>query len=387
MYDNSLIIKLLSPGKIVDNGRFTVEIKDVPDKTGEDMIDPRYYEFQMKAFGDRMSNPGVKPSLERQRASAGTVTQNLCTAQIRTRYHEAETEGGTVPVWEYYPRFGVPGAPALIYLHGGGFYLGSCFDTENVARYAAEQIGGPVFNVDYSLAPEAQFPTQPKQCYGVLKYVHEHAEELGIDPEKIYIAGDSAGANLSLVTALMDRDQGTHYLAGQILVYPTLSFTHDGMEGYAYDLEQFTIAEEHKFLLPMMAVLGGDMMNQVMADYYGGGADLKDPYLCPAFADVEGLPEVMLITSEYDGLRLEDEYFCAKLEAAGVPYRYICYRGMGHGFLDRIGTFPQSEAVIREMGGYIKLGRLKKGLTPAQKAEAAARRKAAGEQGFEVASY
>ena len=60
---------------------------------------------------------------------------------------------------------------------------------------------------------------------------------------------------------------------------------------------------------------------------------------------------------------------------------------MGHGFLDRIGTFPQSEAVIREMGGYIKLGRLRKGLTPEQKAEAAERRKAAGEQGFEVASY
>ena len=387
MYDDALLLKLLNPGKIIESGGCRIEVKDVPDPAGENKIDPRFLEMQMSLFKMQMERPaGGEVDLEGLRNRMGGFTPNLCRTQIRTRYLEADGPAGPVPVWVYYPRYQQDDAPALIYVHGGGFYIGSAFDTENVCRLLAEHIGGPVFNVDYSLAPEQKFPVQPQEVYAVLELVSGLAEQLRFDPQKLYAAGDSAGGNLAAALAVMDRAAGQKRIVGQILIYPVVAFTHEGVEGYDRDFGIFDMADDQKFLLPSMTFFGSDTANEQLLGYYANeGQDPCDPRLSPYFADPEVFPPTMIVLSEYDGLRPEGECFAAKLGKAGVPYKVFRYRGMGHGFFDKIGQFPQSEAVVREIAGFIRRGRLEKGLSEEQKKEAAGR--VYDKQAFGVDSY
>ena len=357
-YDKELAMKLMIPGEKIEKDGFTIEVKPVPDSLGEHMLDPRVHRDQVDLFEKKMNaSADEQPDLEKMRKMAGGFNPNLNSVQIRTRYFEVETDGGTVPVWMYYPRYHTADAPALVYAHGGGFYLGSSFDLESTCRLAAEVSGGFVFDIDYDLAPEKAFPVQAEQCYGVLKWVASQAEEIGFDRERIFMGGDSAGGNLTAVTALMDRDRGTKIMAGQFLVYPVVIMDQEGPEGFARDTSVFDIAHDHSMFLNDMIALGSPEVNQMLSDIYvQGKADLRDPYVSPAYADAEDLPPALIVLSEFDGLRIEGEWYAEKLAKAGVPVRVIRYAGMGHGWFDRLGVYPQAEAAVHELCAFIRRG-------------------------------
>ena len=129
---------------------------------------------------------------------------------------------GEVPVRVYRPaRAAAPGA-CVMYLHGGGFVLGSLESGDPVASGIAEGVEAVVVSVDYRLAPEHPFPAAPEDCYAALRYVSENASEFGIDPARIAIWGDSAGGNLTVATCMLARDRGGPKIAAQAVVYPTL---------------------------------------------------------------------------------------------------------------------------------------------------------------------
>ena len=204
--------------------------------------------------------------------------------------------------------------------------------------------------VEYGLAPEHPYPIPCTQIYEVICWLHDHAAELGMDSEKIAVAGDSAGGNLCAVAAHMDRDKGTHYVKAQMLIYPKLTFTNYALPGYARNEAAFSIIPEQADLLPGMLCIGSDAFNAGdEAVYVQGKYDVTIPYISPAFGNCDGLSGTLLILAEFDGLRLEGEFYAGKLLTANVPTRVLRYCGVCHGFFDSLGILPQAEAAATEI--------------------------------------
>ena len=349
-YDVSLVNKLLEPGEILDVGGVEVECKPVPDGDGSHAMAPRAHKMELAMAEKMAKRQGPPPSLEDIRSEMGGFNYNLCRRELYTRYIVVPTSVGNVPVWCYYPRHSRKPSPALIYVHGGAFFGGTPFTTENPCRYVADRGDCAVFNVDYSLAPEHPFPIPCTQVYEVVCHIHDHADEYGVDRLKIAIAGDSAGGNMCASASLMDRDKGTHYIRAQVLLYAKLTFTNHALPGYARNERAFEIVESQRHLLPGMLHIGSDESNAGdEAVYVQGNHDVTMPYISPAFGKCENLPKTLFILAEYDGLRLEGEFYAQKLKAAGVPVRVLRYCGVCHGFFDAMGILPQSEAAANEI--------------------------------------
>ncbi|HMK12537.1 MAG TPA: alpha/beta hydrolase [Acidimicrobiales bacterium] len=221
--------------------------------------------------------------------------------------------------------------PVLIWIHGGGFVIGSAANSEGTARRLANGAGCLVVNVDYPLAPESKFPAQPTACNAVAKWVIEHAEELGGDASRIAVGGDSAGGNLSAIVA--NNVTGICY---QLLVYPlvdiTMSFpsVKENAEGY---------------------LLTKESMDWFMGHYYDEGTDVTQPLLSPLFAGDAVLaeaPPAHVITAEFDPLRDEGEAYADKLRGLGVATTNTRYDGQIHGFFSMVGLMAAAEAAQAE---------------------------------------
>ncbi len=357
-YSEDMVMKLNKESVIIDLDGLEVEVKEIPEDTISNRLDPRALNDAKNMIELRNKERGEnKPTLEEIREEMGGFNRNLNTVQIYTKYIEIETTYGKVPVWMYFPKSSrkEKKRKAFLYLHGGAFFGGTVFNVENECRLIAERADCVTFNIDYSLAPENPFPIPCTQGYEVLRYVYEHAHELGIDPNKIAMGGDSAGGNLTAVCAQIDRDKGTKYLRLQTLLYPKLTFTNHKLPGYERRLDAFTIAEEEKEYLPMLTHIGSDESNDGDERVYvGGREDITNPYISPAFGDKEGLCRTVLLLAEYDGLRLEGEFYAKRLREAKVEVRVIRYNGMMHGFFDRLGYLPQAEAAVNEIVAEIK---------------------------------
>ena len=353
-YKPELVPALLEKGEILDIDGLPAECKRVPDGAPR-CLDPRQLPMELAMAAENAERKGPPPPLEVIREHMGGFNYNLNRREIYTRYLEIPTSAGVVPVWGYYPRHGETPRPGLIYVHGGAFFGGTPFTVENPCRLIAEKADAVVWNVDYGLAPEHPYPLPCTQVYEVIGYLHNHATEYGMDPGRLAIAGDSAGGNLCAAAAQMDRDRGTHYVKAQVLLYAKLTFTNHELPDYRRDESVFEIAEEQKALLPGMLRIGSDSSNQGDAEVYVQGRfDLKTPYISPAFGDCTGLPRTLFILAEYDGLRLEGEFYAKKLLKAGVPVRVLRYCGVCHGFFDALGILPQSEAAVHEIANLLK---------------------------------
>ncbi|SMR58937.1 unnamed protein product [Zymoseptoria tritici ST99CH_3D1] len=211
-------------------------------------------------------------------------------------------------------------SPAIFYIHGGGMILGSVDMFTPGIKQRVHLTGIPVFAVTYRLAPEFPDPIPVTDCFSGLQWLSSHAAEVGVDPAKIIIMGESAGGGLAAGTALMARDQGLNPpLRKQILIYPMLDDTNiepiAGIEPYAtwnsgYNLTGWT------------ALLGK-----------ARGTDEVSPYAAPARAkDLSGLPETYIDCGQLDIFVHEDVQFAARLMAAGVQTELHIYPGQIHGF-------------------------------------------------------
>lgn len=353
LYDPSLAQKLLEPGELIDVNGLAVECKPVPDGDGRAALDPRALAIELEMARNTLPR-SAEPTIEQLRAEMGCFNRNLCRREIYTRYVEIPTSRGAVPAWGYYPRHMGENRPALVYVHGGAFFGGSPFTVENPCRLIADEADCVVWNLDYGLAPEQPYPIACTQVYESAAWLHEHADRFGTDAGKIALAGDSAGGNLCAVAAQMDRDRGTGFVAAQALLYAKLTFTNHALPGYARDESVFEIVPEQRQLLPGLLHIGSDESNTGDGRVYLRGQDPTQPYISPAFGDCAGLPRALMILAEYDGLRLEGEFYARKLQSAGVPVRVLRYRGVAHGFFDRLGALPQSEAAALEIAALLK---------------------------------
>ncbi|WP_158887667.1 alpha/beta hydrolase [Amycolatopsis anabasis] len=232
-----------------------------------------------------------------------------------------DTAAPGVPVRIYTPT-GRPGPlPALVYLHGGGFVLGDLDFGHADTAWLAADVGAVVVSVDYRLAPENPFPAGLEDAYAAVRWAAENAEELGIDPARLGVGGDSAGGGLAAATALLARDRGGPALCFQYLGIPELDDRLDTPS--------------------MLRFHDTPMWNQPKAvlswKYYLGGPTTVDGrdglcYAAPARAeDLTGLPPAYVTACEFDPLRDEGLRYAQRLLAAGVTVELHHYPGTFHG--------------------------------------------------------
>jgi acetyl esterase len=246
--------------------------------------------------------------------------------------------GGELPLRLYRPTGERP-LPALLYFFGGGWVLGTIDTADGVSRSLANSTGALVAVVGYRLAPEHPFPAAIDDCYAAVRWVAEHSGEIGADPARLAVGGDSAGGNLAAAVALRARTEGPA-LAGQLLVYPNTDQTVDD--------ESMRTADD-PFLFNRHSV---DWYRQY---YLADPADAASPLASPLRAEsLAGLPPALVITAEYDPLRDQGEAYARRLADAGVPAELSRYPGMAHGFFTMAGTVDASRAALAQAASRLR---------------------------------
>lgn len=224
--------------------------------------------------------------------------------------------------------------PVLVWLHGGGFVIGSLETHDSVCRMLANQADCIVVAVDYRLAPESKFPAAVEDCQAALKWVALHAVEFGGDASCIAVGGDSAGANLATVIAILARDAAHPKLAFQLLIYPCTA-------------PEPETASHHKFKEGY--VLSRNSITWFYRQYLRSGKDVKDFRFAPlVHDDLSGLPPSLIIVAGYDPLRDEGIEYARKLIEAGNRVRLSNYEGMVHGFYLMGGAVDAARRAVAE---------------------------------------
>lgn len=259
--------------------------------------------------------PETDPQHVRDLMTALAIPSDVVVHRIEDR--TIPGPGGEIPVRLYRPAGDTP-KPVVVYYHGGGWVIGNLESHDATCRELANAADVVVVSVDYRLAPEHVFPAAVDDAFAALEWVHEHAPELGADPSRIAVAGDSAGASLAAVVAQLARDANGPPIVFQLLVYPATD--------YEFSSPSMIENADGYFL-----TIAG--MRWFYGHYLRSEADGDDPRVSPArAADLSGLPPAFVITAEYDPLRDQGMAYAAALRAAGTPTEATRYEGMFHGF-------------------------------------------------------
>lgn len=233
-------------------------------------------------------------------------------------FHAVSADGATVPL-RWYAKDGASPGSAALYLHGGGMILGNfgLFDAW-LSRHVSAS-GVPVLSVDYRVAPEHPHPTPVEDSYAGLRWLGEHADELGVDPGRVAVMGESAGGGLATAVALLARDRGGPSVARQILLYPMLDDRNTEPDPEIAPFAAWTYDDN--------ATGWGALLGDAV-----GGPDVS-AYAAPARAtDLAGLPAAYVEVGQLDIFRDGDLEYAKGLSRAGVPVEFHLHPGVPHYF-------------------------------------------------------
>ncbi len=298
-------------------------------------------------------NPGVKALLDQAAAQNTPPLSSLPVELARESYVMARAAlserpdvakvenraipglAGDIPVRIYTPDGQAP-FPVLVYYHGGGWVIGDLETHDGISRAFANAADCVVVSVDYRLAPEHKFPAAVEDAYAATEWAAANAAEIGGDPARIAVGGDSAGGNLAAVVAQLAKEAGGPALVYQLLAYPVTNF----------DLETPSYQENAEGYF-----LTADTMRWFWDLYLNDQSEGADPKASPLLReDVSGLPPGIVIAPEYDPLRDESEAYGRRLQEAGVDFEVWRAEGMIHGFLGMTSVISEAKDAIDRLG-------------------------------------
>ncbi len=211
--------------------------------------------------------------------------------------------------------------PVIVYIHGAGWVFGSKQTHDRLMRELAVGAEAAVVFPEYRLSPEAKYPTAIEECYSAVKWVAEHGREHGLDPERLAVAGDSVGGNMTAAVTLLSRERGGPDIQLQLLFYPVTDATFD-------------TASYHQFAEGYH--LRRDAMMWFWDQYTRNPGERNEITASPLRAStqqLQGLPPALVITAEADVLRDEGEAYATKLREAGVRVTAVRFQGAIHDFV------------------------------------------------------
>jgi len=228
-------------------------------------------------------------------------------------------------------------APALLWIHGGGYVMGHPGYDDNLCLTFAEAAGCVVFSPDYRLAPEHPFPAGLEDCYATLVWIHQSAESLGLDPTRVAVAGPSAGGGLTAALSLLARDRGGPSICFQMPLYPMID-------------DRNMTPSSHEIMHP---AVWNEYNNVAAWDLYlGGRTEEVSPYAAPIRAtDLSGLPPTYTCVGQLDPFRDETLEYVTRLAQAGVDVEFHLYPGGYHAF--EVAA-PDAEISIRARIEYVQ---------------------------------
>lgn len=295
--------------------------------------------------------PELIPMLDRIAASRGDLMDaDVPTAERRARIHAGMDQraayvslpapdtdrhdesiaipDGEITVRVYRPPTGNKARAVHVYVHGGGWWLGTLDHRDNVCAHRAVALDCVVVSVAPRLAPEFPYPTPVEDVYSAITWVAEHAGELDADPARITVGGDSSGANLVAGAVLMAKDRGGPALLAQVLEIPALDLA----------LSQPAAVENAEGYMQSTAEVADQIAQYCPAERR------TEPYASPALApDLSGLPPTLVLAAEYDVLRDDGDLFVRRLAEAGVPAEFVCWPGHIHGSHEMTKMLPSAQ--------------------------------------------
>ena len=380
-YSEKYLEILKNETSIIENNGVEIILKPSPGEEREGYLDPCEKEIMDGHWASKSSNDkeaieegngNADTELERQapsqdmiismiRDSMGFANYNLNTVEIYTKFETITESGNKVGVWRYYPRHleKKNNNKALVFFHGGGWIGGTTYVVENFCKLIAERANCVVFNVDYSLAPEKPYPNGLNDNFCAVKHIYDNAEKYSIDKTKIAVAGDSAGGNYAAVVSLKARDKKIPMIAMQVLIYPAVAIGDASVPGYKWSDDMIMIAPELEEKVRPLTGLGRpskDFTDPILSSYLSSFDLVNDPYVSPMVAkSYSNLPKAILVGAEFDGLRIQTEFYAKQLKDAGVDVTCYRYKGMTHGFIDKLGFVPQAEDLVNVISEAIKI--------------------------------
>ena len=314
--------------------------------THEMTIDPEIQRFldEMKAGWAQHPSFGAL-SFPEQRAVAEQVRARWTEGgpvMAETRELHFDAGAGELRIRIYRPEGVSTAAPALVYLHGGGFTLFSIDTHDRLMREYAAAGGFVVIGVDYPLSPEHKYPVALDRIEALLLWLKDRGTDWGIDPARLAMGGDSAGANLSFATALRLRARGEAGLVRAIL------------SNYGYFSTEVSDEAEARFGGP------GSIMDRAEAQsYYANyladwNRQSRDPFVCPLLADMTGMPSVFLVIPECDLLTEQSVAMEALLRAAGGETEAKIYAGATHSFLEAMSVAQIARKAIDDGAQFVR---------------------------------
>jgi acetyl esterase/lipase len=300
--------------------------------------------------GDSLRNRGEVAAARAERATeAEIVAHRPPLGMARVEPIRLPGPAGTIAGRLYVPRppageatATAAASPLLVYFHGGGWVIGDLDTHEDACRFLAAHSESRVLSIDYRLAPEHPFPAAVEDAFAAYRWAVENAEQLGADPARIAVGGDSAGGNLAAAACLMARTASVPSPAMQLLFYPVA-------ETGGTARSRRTFAEG--FLLTR-----GDM-EWFEERYLPPDVDRSDPRVALLEAgDLSGLPPAYVATAGFDPLRDEGEELARRLREAGVRVALRRHPGLVHTFVNLTAICPSARQAMLEAAGALRMG-------------------------------
>ena len=304
-------------------------------------------------------HPQVRLALRLERLTGGSELLPVPQARERRRHDARVFSGprieverasdlaipgpaGEIPARLYTPAGLGQAAPLVVYYHGGGHVIGDLDTHDQTCRFLAREIPALVLAVDYRLGPEHRFPAAVEDAVAAFRWGHAEATRLGADPERIAVAGDSAGGNLAAVVAQLAVADGGSAPAFQALIYPVTDYSSNRRSYELFGEGFFLTAEE---------------MDWFRENYFASEGDRLDPRASPLLADdLSGAAPAFVLTSGFDPLRDEGEAYAERLRAAGVETTLRRESDLVHGFVNAVGLGGRAREATAGIAAAIAAG-------------------------------